>query len=131
MDTHVRVVGILHIVFGVLGLLVGLAGLLLFGGIAGLAALGEGDPDAIAAVPIFGAAGTLIFVIALVLSLPGIIAGAALLKYRPWARIIVIILSAIQLINFPFGTALGVYALWVLLSPQTVARFDSAARFPG
>lgn len=129
MDTHVRIVGILHIVFGVLGLFLGLAGLLMFGGIAGVAALGEGNTDAFVAIPILGAIGTLIFLVALVLSLPGIIAGFGLLSYKPWARILTIVLSAVHILNFPFGTALGVYGLWVLLSPQTVARFENPARF--
>ena len=31
-----------------------------------------------------------------------------LLKYRPWARVVGIVLSAINLINVPFGTVLGV-----------------------
>jgi hypothetical protein len=131
MDTHVRVLGILHIVFGVIGLFLGLAGMLMLGGIAGVAALSEGDPDAFIAVPILGAIGTFIFLIALVLSLPGIIAGTGLLKYRSWARILTIILSAIHILNFPFGTALGVYGLWVLLAPQTAARFETPARYPG
>ena len=52
----------------------------------------------------------------LVLSLPGIIAGVGLLKFRPWARIVTIVLSALNLMNIPFGTILGVYGLWVMLS---------------
>jgi hypothetical protein len=34
-----------------------------------------------------------------------------------------IILSALHLFNVPFGTALGVYGFWVLLSPETEALF--------
>jgi len=64
-------------------------------------------------------------VILLILSLPGIIAGVGLLKFRPWARIVAIILGALHLLSFPFGTALGVYTLIVLLNPETVALFES------
>jgi hypothetical protein len=52
----------------------------------------------------------------LILSLPGIVAGVGLLKYRPWARVLTIVLSALNLMNIPFGTILGVYGLWVMLS---------------
>jgi hypothetical protein len=43
------------------------------------------------------------------------VAGIGLLKYREWARILTLILSAFMLIALPFGTALGIYAFWVLL----------------
>ena len=51
----------------------------------------------------------------LVLSLPGLITGIGLLKFQPWARIVGLVFGAINLINIPFGTILGVYGLWVLL----------------
>ena len=56
--------------------------------------------------------------ILLALSLPGIIAGIGLLKFRPWSRVLTIVLSALNLMNFPFGTILGIYGLWVMLSDE-------------
>ena len=58
-----------------------------------------------------------------VLSLPGIIAGIGLLKLQPWARILAIVISALDLLNVPIGTALGVYGLWVLLQAETERLF--------
>ena len=52
----------------------------------------------------------------LILSLPGVVAGIGLLQYRPWARILTIVLSALNLMNIPLGTILGIYGLWVMLS---------------
>ena len=69
-----------------------------------------------------------IFLILLVISVPGIIAGIGLLQYRPWARILTIILSVIELLNFPFGTALGFYGIWALLSPEGAALFRDGMR---
>ena len=66
----------------------------------------------------------------LVLGLPGIIAGAGLLKFRPWARILGIIISALDLIHFPFGTALGVYGLWALLSRDGEMMFRNPPVHP-
>jgi hypothetical protein len=59
----------------------------------------------------------------LVLSVPGIIGGIWLLKRRPWARILVLIVGALGLIDFPLGTALGVYTLWALVHDETVELF--------
>src|SRR5262245_55302063 len=130
MDTHVRVIAWLHIAMGLLGALAGLAFLLFFGGLAGMVGLSETSPDARVAVPILGGIGGLIFFGALALSLPGIIAGVGLLRFRPWARILTIILSAIHLLNVPFGTALGIYALWALTKPETEALFRASAYPP-
>ena len=121
MDTHVKVLAWLYIVFGVLGSLIGLGlmALLSFIGIAGAAS----DPDAWAALPILGITGAALGVFMLVLSLPGIIAGIGLLQFRPWARIVTIVLSVLNLMNIPFGTILGVYGLWVMLSDEGARLF--------
>src|SRR5262245_48638892 len=121
MQTHVKILAILHIVFGALGILVGLGMMALFGGIAGLARM---DSDAALAVPILGAIGGLIFIFSMIVSIPGIIAGIGMLSFKPWARILGIIISILDLIQFPFGTALGFYGIWVLLSREGAALFE-------
>lgn len=129
MEQHVKILGVLHIVFGSLGLLVALGMLLLFGGIAGLIGATDYSGDAHISIPIVGGIGAFIFFILLVLSLPGVIAGAGLLQFRPWARILTIVLSVLDLIHVPFGTALGVYGLWVLMSPESERLFRPASDF--
>ena len=126
MDTHVKVLAWLYIVFGVLGSLLGL-GLMALLGIIGVAGAAS-DPDAWMAVPILGFTGVALGVFMLVLSVPGIIAGAGLLKYRPWARILTIVLSTLNLINIPIGTILGVYGLWVMLSDEGSRLFVQPPR---
>ncbi len=56
----------------------------------------------------------------------GIIAGAGLLGRQPWARILAIVLGIISLLHFPFGTALGIYTLWVLLPAESEREFRQA-----
>jgi hypothetical protein len=127
MREHVKILGIIHIVFGCLGLLgaMALLGLFAFGGtIVGLA--GQHDQDAMIAMSLLGALGTALFVLFLVLSLPGIAAGWGLLNFKPWARILTIVLSALNILNFPVGTAIGVYGLWVMLNQETEAIFRGA-----
>ena len=48
----------------------------------------------------------------------GFIAGWGLLQDEGWARILALVLGFVSLFtNIPFGTALGIYTMWVLLPP--------------
>lgn len=123
MAQHVRVLGILHIVFGALCILGGLIALMVMGGIAGIVNAADQSQDAAVAIPILAVIGAVVCIICLVVGLPGVIGGIFLLQYKPWARILVIVLSALDLIHVPFGTALGIYGFWTLLSPETEAMF--------
>jgi hypothetical protein len=125
MYTHVRILAILHLVFGGLGVLASLFLLVIFGGITGIVGMNAGDPDARVAIPIIGGIGVLVVTFTMLLSLPSIIAGAGLLYYKPWARILTLILSVFLLIHIPFGTALGFYGFWVLLSKETLPLFEN------
>jgi len=132
MRDHVRILGWLNVVLGCLGLLAALIVFLVFGGLAGIVGIAaHDDPDAVrVAVPILGALGTIIPVIVALLSLPGVIVGAGLIQFRPWARILGIILSALNLLNVPLGTILGAYGLWVLLQQDTERLFAAAPAGP-
>lgn len=126
METHVKVLGAINIVLGGLGILAGFLGLAVLTGIAGAAGMaGRGEPGAWIAVPLFSVLGTLVFFLLALISLPCVIGGAGLLKFRPWARILVILLSVLNLMNFPVGTVVGVYGLWVLLSKDTERLFQA------
>ena len=125
MERHVTILGAFHIAFGALGLMAALAILVIFGGVAGLVGLGAAsDPDALIAVPILGIIGAILTMTVLILSVPGIAAGFGLMNYRPWARLLTVVLSLLHLFNFPFGSALGAYGLWVLLSDETRVLFE-------
>ena len=127
VDVHVKVLGALYIVYGIFGLALALIMLFIFGGVTGLVGLAAADdPEVLLAVPIIGAIGSFIVGLMLLLSVPRILAGVGLLKFRPWARVLAIVLSILGLVNFPFGTALGVYGLWVLLSGGTTPLFRAA-----
>ena len=55
----------------------------------------------------------------------GFIAGWGLMQREPWARVIALVLGFISLFNIPFGTAVGVYTLWVLLPAQSQQEYDA------
>lgn len=97
-----------------------------FGGLASLLFFGLFAGPAMAAAygPLIGYTITGWMGLLLVLALPTIALGIGLLKYRPWARSTGTVISIIELLNFPIGTVLGIYALWVLLSPETDPLFS-------
>jgi hypothetical protein len=127
MAQHVKILGILHIVFGCMGIMAAIVVLLIFGGIAGLVGVSDHSPDRLVAIPILGGIGGIIFVFLLVVSLPGLIGGIGLLQFKAWARILTIILSALDLFSIPFGTALGIYGFWVLLNRETEMIFTGTS----
>jgi hypothetical protein len=57
----------------------------------------------------------------------GIAAGWGLLQRQPWARILAIVLGCVGLIDMPFGTALGIYTLWVLLPAASEQEYRQMA----
>jgi len=118
MEKHVTVLGVLYIAFSALGIL---AAIIVFTAVVG-GGLISGDSEAMAITAIVGP--TIAFFLILV-STPGIIGGIGLLKRRNWARILALVLGFLNLINIPFGTALGVYTIWALLKDETVRLFTA------
>ena len=58
----------------------------------------------------------------------GFIAGWGLLQHEGWGRILALILGFISLFtNIPFGTALGIYTMWVLLSSESEREYEELA----
>lgn len=118
MGTHIKVVALLNIIRGALGVLGGIA--VLVGGTFGSLMSGS----------MIGAiAGTASSVVASVLisalSAVCIAAGFGLLNHKPWARIVIIVLSVLGLFNFMIGTIIAVYTLWVMFNVETVRTFSS------
>lgn len=112
-DKHLTLVGVFHIVYHALGFVLGI------GIIAFFSALGAitHDPQANAILAtVGGVAGTIMIVVAI----PGVIGGIALLRKQPWARILVLIVGAVDLLDIPLGTALGIYTFWVLMRDEVV-----------
>lgn len=130
MEGHIKALGILNIILGVLGALMAVGLLFMFGGIGMMVSTTSPDPDAHIALPVLGAIGGVIFIVLLVMAIPLILAGWGLLNFKPWARILGIIVSIFQLLNIPIGTAAGIYGLWVLLNNQTVEILEQRSRRP-
>ncbi|MEJ2284220.1 MAG: hypothetical protein P8X85_11560 [Desulfobacterales bacterium] len=117
MEQHVTVLGILYIAFSALMLLLAI---IIFAAVVGGGII-SGDSEAIAITAIVGPAVSILFIL---LAAPGLIGGIYLLKRRPWARILVLVLGFLNLIHIPIGTALGIYTIWVLLKTETAYLFE-------
>jgi hypothetical protein len=117
MRQHLDAVAWLYIGMGLLGIL---SAFLVFGGL-GLAGVLSGDMEAASILAVIGvfAAG----VVAL-LSAPSILGGWGLLRRKPWARVLVLILSFLNLFAFPVGTLVGGYAIWVLMNDEAKAILE-------
>jgi hypothetical protein len=61
----------------------------------------------------------------------GFLAGWGLLQRESWARMLTIVLAFLALFNIPFGTALGIYSLWVLLPAGADAEYGEQVRSAG
>lgn len=126
MTTHVKVLGALCMVFGVIYVLLAFGSSMLLGFLAAFVGSQGGDEAGVGA-GFLGLAGAGLFVFWLCIGIPGIIIGWGLLKFRRWARIGGIVLSALRLIDIPIGTVLGGYGLWVLFHKDTEALFAASA----
>jgi hypothetical protein len=115
-ENHVVILGWLHVGAGAIFAVMGIFVFTFFTGI-GVAA---DDPEAF---PVLATVGASVALLLLVLSLPGLLAGFGLLKRRAWARILAIVVGFLQLVNFPIGTAIGAYTLWILFDEQAAEVF--------
>ena len=122
MRPHIDALGYLHLLWGGLGVLLGTAmGVLAFGTHLALEG-GRGGPE-------LASVGFLALVALLLVSggAVQIVAGSGLLKRRSPGRSTALVFAVPNLLLPPFGTALGIYALWVLLNDDARREFGVAA----
>ncbi len=62
-----------------------------------------------------------------VVALAGMVAGWGLLHRENWARALALVVAVLALFNVPWGTALGIYTLWVLLPNQSEEEYRRMA----
>lgn len=119
MDSHVDFVGVLFIVWGVLTTLVGVSTLALgVGAVALIRSATRGGSGGQFAAGLTAAAFTTLAIIAIVWGVAHIAVGVPLRRRRHWSRLAALMLGSVDLLLLPYGTALGCYALWVLLNEQ-------------
>ncbi len=122
LERHLKTLGILWVILGVLFLMPSL----FFMGIGGVARnvipFETGLGRELGPFMFFMLGGTL-----LILGAGGVLVGWGLMKHQSWARITAIVLGVLALFHPPLGTALGIYTLWVLLSGDAGVEYDRLA----
>jgi hypothetical protein len=125
MQRHLNVLGFLYLIWGGLSLLVGLIMLMLaFGAGTLVRYAAAGRPGADLAAELTAATFGVLAVVAVLWGVVHAANGAALRRRRPWSRPLGLALSVLNLTILPFGTALGVYGLWVLLNNEVRGLFQ-------
>ncbi|MGE0394281.1 MAG: hypothetical protein AB7I25_08080 [Vicinamibacterales bacterium] len=123
MERHVRILATLSRLWGGLALVMGTSLLCLAGGAAALLRQPSNVVGALAGL----AAGSFLIVglVALAWGGASLWCGRLLLRHTPFGRVLGLALGLLNLLVLPFGTALGAYALWVLLTHDGRALFHS------
>lgn len=123
----IKALGILWFVYAGLSLLAGLAGLafmraIFFGGFGPwMHPWMHGTPPP---TWLFPAIMPFIWILVVVRTGLAVAAGWGLLEHAQWGRIVAIIAAVLSLIKFPFGTALGIFTLVVLLGYQNTRLYE-------
>ena len=117
MDIHVRNLGVLSIIFGLVSFLGGLSVLWYFGSLGVVYNFAE-DRGGMG----FVAVG--LVVAHLIVGIPFVAAGWYVMAYHNWARSVLIALCGISLLLMPFGSLLAIYGFWALLTPETEPLFS-------
>jgi hypothetical protein len=129
MESHVQIVGWLFIGSGIMGGILGM--IVMFMG-RFLMALNINWPKN---VPfdveklVLGA--TILAGLTMIALAAGVVAaGVGLLQYRPWGRVLALVMAVFLVFKFPIGTAIAIYAFWVLLSDPGRKHYESHAVMP-
>jgi hypothetical protein len=123
LTAKVDIVGILFIVWGLLTTLVGVSTLALgIGAVAVIASTARGGGGDVAA-GLTAFAFTALAIMAMTWGTAHVVVGVPLRRHRPWSRLAALMLGAVDLLLLPYGTALGVYAIWILLDEDSKRLF--------
>ncbi len=127
IDIHVRVAAWLHIVMGALAVCTLLMIGLFFGAFGAFVVGAAHDANATGVFAWIGSLGAIFLIFFIGLAAVEIAGAAMLLNGSSGGRILTILFSILALVNFPIGTAIGVYSLWALLRAQPVAPVPAPA----
>ena len=125
-EAHVDLVGVLFIVWGGLTIVIGVCTLAL--GLAAASLISDGD-DAGRSQLAAGFVTAMFIAFALLAVAWGSAhtsVGVLVRRRRHWSRLAALLLGSVDLLLLPYGTALGLYTLFVLLRDDTKRSFASS-----
>ena len=130
VNSHLRVLGILWLISGVLQTM-SVGWLWFVGRMIVPSILASATPAFSAGTPLERlVVGGIAFASGLIVlqALLSFIAAWGLLERQSWGRVAAIIAGIFSLWRIPFGTALGIYTLWVLLPASSEAEYRTLVR---
>lgn len=123
LERHLRTLGILWIVVGVLFMIPAIA-MTILSGVVHIAIPATAEVGRYVGPLVMSLIGGSLFILAA----GGVLVGWGLMNHQSWARIVAVILGILALFHPPFGSALGIYTLWVLLSDQAGEEYNRLAQ---
>lgn len=126
MESHKRLLGIMHIVYGSIVLLVFLILSTIIRTVFPFVleeVQQSGNATGVAAVGMaFEVLRWIFYLVMLVGPIPSIIGGIAILNKKEWGLATLMVAGCFSLLSIPFGTALGIYTIWVFLEDQKLKK---------
>jgi len=119
MRRHVKVLAWMYILHGAILLLAGF-GMLLVMSVAS-SYFERADPGGEATMvttSMYSLLGRGLAFISAIVGIPRLVCGFGLMKFRPWARTLTLLIATLGMIDFPVGTGTSAYAYWILMSKE-------------
>lgn len=120
MDKHIQTLGTANIIYGAVGLLISIVVLVVNGNFHNIQEAFNED--------IYGMMAVVLVLFHIVMAVPCVACGLFVKQYYDEARVGLIVVSTLNLLVPPIGTALGAYGLWVLMTPESEPLFANAQR---
>ncbi len=122
---NVQPMGILWLVYGLSRLLSGFVGATVLRNLATGGRFGDAPPF----LPhLFACLAPIVAVTSAVMGCCALLTGYALLTRKSWGRTVALVFAILALLKLPFGTALGIYTIWVLAPRASWAEWDAISR---
>ena len=123
-----RTLGILHIIYGSYTGIICIVGISIFMSFSPFIyeiIQEEKEIDAVIFFEVFESViKTVLFLLLIFSAVPSILGGVALIYNKSWGMVLTLIAGCIAIFRFPFGTALGVYSLYVFLQQDKKNQND-------
>lgn len=130
MSSHLSIVAMILAAYSLLQLVVAAligAVFALAGAGIGVAGMSAGEEELMAVAAVYSVVGVGVAALVAMVSIPGFAAAWGVYRRRPWGRMLGMVMAALVCTNFPLGTLLGVYALYVLFDAESAAAFTADA----
>jgi hypothetical protein len=130
-EEHNKTLGICHLAYGGLMMFFMIAMCIFMWVMLSALPPRPGGPDPEMPLAFFGIMFAFMIIYSLIFFAPSLVAGYAMLKHKSWARTASIVAAVLEVMSFPFGTAVGVYSFWFMFSEAGKSLYDPAhARSP-